>query len=56
MIAMVGIAASWFLLHTTFCLRYAHLYYVQSLSKETLHEGGLEFPGKKKYATCYAAA
>jgi uncharacterized membrane protein len=45
-VSMIGVALSWFLLHTTFCLRYAHLYYAQS-SKDDIHKGGLVFPGKE---------
>lgn len=45
--SMLGVALSWFLLHTTFTLRYAHLYYVDTLSKENLHRGGINFPGGK---------
>jgi uncharacterized membrane protein len=44
--SMLGVALSWFLLHTTLTLRYAHLYYVQSLSKEHANKGGLDFPAK----------
>lgn len=45
--SMLGVALSWFLLHTTFTLRYTHLYYVDTLSKEHLHKGGIDFPEKK---------
>lgn len=47
-ISMSGVALSWFLLHTTFTLRYAHLYYVQTLSAETDKKGGIDFPGGNK--------
>lgn len=41
--SMVGVGMSWFLLHTTFTLRYTHLYYS---STDELNHGGIEFPGK----------
>ena len=47
-ISMSGVALSWLLLHTTFTLRYAHLYYVQSLSAENDQKGGIDFPGGNK--------
>jgi uncharacterized membrane protein len=43
--SMLGVALSWFLLHTTFTLRYAHLYYSQTLTQEHEH-GGIDFPEK----------
>jgi uncharacterized membrane protein len=35
-----AVLSSWFLTHTSFTLRYAHLYY-----RDDAKEGGLEFPG-----------
>jgi len=42
MSAIAGMFLSWFLVHTTFSMRYAHLYYGDS---ETGKGSGLEFPG-----------
>jgi len=41
-IALVGMFLSWFLVHTTFSMRYAHLYYGDS---EESKGSGLDFPG-----------
>src|SRR5450432_165476 len=46
--SILSVVLSWFLIHTVFAFRYAHLYYTchkeeKDTSKET--EGGLEFPG-----------
>lgn len=35
---------SWFLVHTVFTVRYAHLYYAKSSKSEQQHAGGLDFP------------
>lgn len=35
---------SWFLVHTLFAIRYAHLYYAKDLKKKDQHAGGLDFP------------
>ena len=42
---MLGVAFSWVLLHTTFTLRYAHIYYTQTITDKHQHDGGLKFPG-----------
>jgi uncharacterized membrane protein len=42
--SMIGVVLSWILLHTTFTLRYAHLYYTQHPNNPALHAGGLRFP------------
>ena len=39
---------SWFLIHTIFTLRYAHIFYGDDDEKPEMHAGGLEFPGDKK--------
>lgn len=39
---------SWFLVHTTFAIRYAHIYYGDSEEDADTHAGGLEFPKEKK--------
>lgn len=45
-IAIAGMFLSWFLVHTTFTMRYAHLYYGD---RDTFNDknkgGGLDFPG-----------
>ena len=45
-IAILGMFLSWFLVHTTFTMRYAHLYY-GNVKKDnpTQHGSGLDFPG-----------
>ena len=44
-IAFAGMLFSWFLIHTTFTLRYAHIFYGDHKTKPDSHAGGLEFPG-----------
>ncbi|WP_421942346.1 DUF1345 domain-containing protein [Pedobacter sp.] len=45
-IAISGMFLSWFLVHTTFSMRYAHLYYGdRPKSNSGKHGAGLEFPG-----------
>lgn len=44
-IAIAGMLFSWFLIHTIFTLRYAHIYYGDHKTKPGTHAGGLEFPG-----------
>ena len=46
-IAVAGMIFSWFLIHTTFTLRYAHIFYGDHESKPNTHAGGLDFPGEK---------
>jgi uncharacterized membrane protein len=43
-VAVVSVAASWFAVHTTFTLRYAHLFYLEG--------GGLDFHDRRD--PCYA--
>jgi uncharacterized membrane protein len=43
-VSMLGVALSWFLLHTTLTLRYAHLYYIHTFSQQHQHKGGINFP------------
>ena len=43
-LAPVSVVFSWFLVHTLFTLRYAHIYYGAGEIHGT-HHGGLEFPG-----------
>jgi len=47
-IAIAGMLFSWFLIHTIFTLRYAHIYYGDHETKPNIHAGGLEFPGDSK--------
>jgi len=45
-IAILGMFLSWFLVHTTFTMRYAHLYYGDKRKEKAEKKGsGLEFPG-----------
>lgn len=44
-IAVAGMVFSWFLIHTTFTLRYAHIFYGDHETKPNTHAGGLDFPG-----------
>ncbi len=48
LLAIGAVVVSWFLLHTIFTLRYAHLYYDPEvdIDGETKSVGGLQFPGK----------
>jgi uncharacterized membrane protein len=47
-LCMIAVVASWFLTHTAYTLRYAHLYY----RDDAEGEGGVVFPGDQK--PCYA--
>jgi len=47
-IAVAGMILSWFLIHTIFTLRYAHIFYGDDAKNPTTHAGGLEFPDDKK--------
>lgn len=45
-VAITGMFLSWFLVHTTFSMRYAHLYYGDNKKGHSNKKGaGLEFPG-----------
>lgn len=44
-IAVAGMLFSWILIHTSFTLRYAHIFYGDHKSKPNAHAGGLDFPG-----------
>jgi len=50
LLAIAAVIISWFLLHTIFTLRYAHLYYDADTDTdgETKGIGGLQFPGKEQ--------
>ena len=45
-LALTSVLVSWWLVHTLFTLRYAHLYYEPENANKTV--GGLEFPGDEK--------
>jgi len=45
-IYIFGVICSWFLLHTIFTLRYAHLYYGDDEDTPEVHARGLEVPGE----------
>jgi uncharacterized membrane protein len=46
-LAMAAVFVSWWMVHTVFTMRYAHLYYNTDDGKKT-PSGGLEFPGDEK--------
>lgn len=50
LLAIGAVIISWFLLHTIYTLRYAHLYYDPDIDTdgETRAVGGLQFPGRKE--------
>ncbi|WP_413666518.1 DUF1345 domain-containing protein [Mucilaginibacter sp. Mucisp86] len=50
LLAMASVIVSWWLVHTIFTLRYAHMYYTTAPDddKKLKHLGGLEFPGEEK--------
>lgn len=45
-ISLSSIAFTWFLLHTIFTIRYAHLYHDQNELSTGSKVGGIDFPGK----------
>lgn len=47
-IAIAGMVFSWFLIHTIFTFRYAHIFYGDHEEKPNTHAGGLEFPDDKR--------
>ena len=47
-VAIAGMLFSWFLIHTIFTFRYAHIFYGDHQEKPNTHAGGLEFPDDKK--------
>ncbi len=50
LLAIAAVIISWFLLHTIYTLRYAHLYYDPDvdIDGETKAVGGLQFPGRQQ--------
>lgn len=47
-VAIGGMLFSWFLIHTIFTFRYAHIFYGDDEENENIHAGGLKFPDDKK--------
>ena len=47
-IAVAGMILSWFLVHTIFTLKYAHIYYGDDKENPKAHAGGLKFPDDEK--------
>ncbi len=47
-VAIGGMLFSWFLVHTIFAMRYAHIYYGDNKTKPDIHAGGLDFPEDTK--------
>lgn len=50
LLAMTSVIISWWLVHTIFALRYAHMFYATDPDDDQKKKplGGLEFPGKEK--------
>lgn len=47
-VAVGGMLLSWAMVHTTFTVHYAHLYYDDAVGDNTKHAEGLSFPKEKK--------
>lgn len=47
-VAISGMVLSWFMTHTIYALRYAHIYYGNDPDNRSNHAGGLKFPEDKK--------
>ncbi len=47
-VAVGGMLLSWAMVHTTFTVHYAHLYYDDAIGDATKHAEGLSFPKEKK--------
>ncbi len=47
-VAIAGMLFAWFLIHTIFTFRYAHIFYGDNKDKPDIHAGGLEFPNDKR--------
>lgn len=48
LLSLSTVILSWWLVHTTFALRYAHLFYGESEKKSDPYIGGLEFPDETR--------
>jgi uncharacterized membrane protein len=44
--SILAVTTSWMLIHTTFCFRYAHIYYSKHSSIKDATVEGIDFPGK----------
>ena len=47
-VAVSGMLFSWFLVHTIFAMRYAHIFYGDHQTKPDVHAEGLDFPNDNK--------
>lgn len=47
-VAIGGMLFAWFLVHTIFTFRYAHIFYGDDEEDSNTHAGGLKFPGDDK--------
>jgi uncharacterized membrane protein len=47
-VAIAGMFFSWFLVHTIFAMRYAHIYYGDHETQPAIHAGGLIFPDEDR--------
>lgn len=47
-VSLSPVVLSWFLLHTTFATRYAHLYHDHNKLRTGSRVGGIDFPGKEE--------
>ena len=47
-VAISGMLFAWFLIHTIFTFRYAHIFYGDNEEKPNTHAGGLKFPDDEK--------
>ncbi len=46
-VAIIGMLLSWIMVHTTFCLHYANMYYGNDDEQPEIHAEGLDFPEEK---------
>lgn len=44
-LALAAMVLSWFMVHTIFTARYAHMYYKNKKNNSSTYTGGLDFPG-----------
>lgn len=47
-VSIAGMLLSWTIVHTTFCLHYAYLFYDDDANDATKHAEGLDFPNEEK--------
>lgn len=48
LLSISSVVSAWWMLHTVFTFRYAHLYYESVLDKKTEYVKGLDFPDEEK--------